>query len=89
MSGGTTGYHPRATADAPTWAARLTQDLVDWVLALRRGPQTMTVYTTATLPDAAKCRGGWIAVSDESGGFTWAGSDGTNWRRMQDRSVVS
>ncbi len=32
---------------------------------------------------------GVIYVSDETGGATMAFSDGTNWRRVQDRVVVS
>jgi len=30
-----------------------------------------------------------IYVSNETGGATLAFSDGTNWRRVQDRAVVS
>ncbi len=44
-------------------------------------------YTVATLP--AVVEGGLIYVSDETGGATTAFSDGTNWRRSQDRTVVS
>ena len=46
-------------------------------------------YTVASLPDAASNTGHLIYVSDETGGATAAISDGTNWRRMQDRAVVS
>lgn len=46
-------------------------------------------YTVATLPSAANNPRALIYVSDESGGATVAFSDGTNWRRMQDRAVVS
>ena len=80
---------PRPAADAPGWATALVRDLVDWVQNIRRGPQAMTVYTVATLPDATKFRGCQIAVSTETGGFTLAVSDATNWRRVQDRNVVS
>lgn len=45
-------------------------------------------YTVATLPTAATA-GGMIYVSDETGGAVPAFSDGTNWRRMTDRAVVS
>jgi hypothetical protein len=44
-------------------------------------------YTVATLP--AQKAAGLIYVSDEIGGATLAFSDGTNWRRVQDRVVVS
>ena len=44
-------------------------------------------YTVATVPTAVA--GGVIYVSDETGGATMAFSDGTNWRRMSDRAIVS
>lgn len=45
-------------------------------------------YTVATLPSAAVAAG-FIYVTDESGGATHASSDGTNWRRVSDRAIVS
>lgn len=44
-------------------------------------------YTVAGVPTAVA--GGIIYVSDETGGATLAFSDGTNWRRVQDRAIVS
>lgn len=57
-------------------------------------PLPLKEYTVATLPTASLYREsgtfcGLIAVSDETGGYTLAFSDGTNWRRVQDRSIVS
>ena len=52
-------------------------------------------YTVATLPDPTSYnpeingRAAYVYVSDESGGSTLAFSDGTNWRRTQDRAIVS
>lgn len=46
-------------------------------------------YTVATLPDAVSLRGVMIIVTDESGGEIPAWSDGTNWRRVSDRAIVS
>lgn len=46
-------------------------------------------YTVATLPSAATNASSMIYVSDESGGATVAFSDGINWRRVQDRNIVS
>jgi len=46
-------------------------------------------YTVADLPDAAQYTGAQIFVSDETGGAVPAFSDGTNWRRVTDRTVVS
>lgn len=52
-------------------------------------PHTMKSYTVATVPTASSYTGGIIYVSDETGGATLAFSDGTNWRRVQDRAIVS
>jgi hypothetical protein len=46
-------------------------------------------YTVATLPDATVHDYGLIFVTNETGGATVAFSDGTNWRRVQDRAIVS
>jgi hypothetical protein len=46
-------------------------------------------YTVSTLPSAAANALCWIWVSDETGGAMAAISDGTNWRRMTDRAIVS
>lgn len=82
-------FTPRPALEAPGWAVKLCQDIVQWVENIRRGPQTLTVYTVLTLPDATKNRGGQIQVSNETGGEVPAFSDGTNWRRYTDRAVVS
>lgn len=47
-------------------------------------------YTVATVPSAATAgAGASIHVTDESGGAVNAFSDGTNWRRVTDRAVIS
>ena len=46
-------------------------------------------YTVATVPTASSYPRGIIYVSDEAGGATLAFSDATNWRRVQDRAIVS
>lgn len=46
-------------------------------------------YTVATVPSAASYPRAVIYVSNETGGETLAFSDGTDWRRVQDRAVVS
>lgn len=46
-------------------------------------------YTVATVPSAATYPRGVIYVSNETGGATLAFSDGSDWRRVQDRAVVS
>lgn len=52
-------------------------------------PLPLKSYTVATLPDEATYENHLIYVSDETGGATVAFSDGTNWRRVQDRAIVS
>lgn len=46
-------------------------------------------YAKAALPSASKWIYGMIYVTDETGGAVPAFSDGTNWRRVTDRAVVS
>ena len=46
-------------------------------------------YIVATVPDATKNEAMCIYVSDETGGATIAFSDGVNWRRCQDRAIIS
>lgn len=50
-------------------------------------PET-TSHVVASLPNVGG-GGGIILVTDETGGATLAFSDGTNWRRVQDRAVVA
>lgn len=53
------------------------------------GPVRLATYTVATVPAAAVYSQGLIYVSNETGGATLAFSDGTDWRRVQDRAVIS
>lgn len=46
-------------------------------------------YTVLTVPHAASYTGGMIFVSNEAGGSIPAFSDGTNWRRVTDRAIIS
>lgn len=49
----------------------------------------LPTYTVATVPSAATYVRGLIYVSDETGGAVPAFSDGTNWRRVTDRAIIS
>lgn len=52
-------------------------------------PTALPEYTVSNLP-SAKQRGMLIAVVDETGGYTVAFSDENGeWRRVQDRAIVS
>ena len=46
-------------------------------------------FTVATVPDATISKARLIYVSDEAGGATIAFSDSVNWRRCQDRAIIS
>jgi len=52
-------------------------------------PNNNKTYTVGTLPSVGVWLGSTIYVSDETGGGTIAFSDGTNWRRVQDRAIIS
>jgi hypothetical protein len=54
-----------------------------------QGPLVFKSYTVATVPTASSYTGGQIYVSDESGGAVMAFSDGTDWRRVTDRAIIS
>lgn len=59
------------------------EDIIADTLAL---PQfTVSGVTAASTSN----KGQIVYISDETGGATLAFSDGTNWRRLQDRAVIS
>ena len=80
---------PKPAGDAPPWAFKFAQDIVNWIYQIRRGPQVLTIYAKANLPKASEWRGGQIQVSDDVGGEVPAFCDGANWRRVTDRAVIS
>lgn len=53
------------------------------------GPAVLPSFTVAGVPAAASYTGGMIYVSNETGGAVPAFSDGTNWRRVTDRAIIS
>lgn len=57
--------------------------------AVTTGPINLASYTVATVPAAATFPNSFIYVSNETGGATPAFSDGTNWRRVADRAIIS
>lgn len=71
----------------------LTRVLWAWVSTVTtilsgRQPLQLAEYTVNTLPDASAWKGCMVAVTDESGGYVAAFSDGTVWRRSTDRAEV-
>lgn len=82
--------HPSATNSvfAPTtygantvFVGNNTPDVLFW----NRTP----IYVKAGLPAASAMQGAIVFVGDEAGGAVIAFSDGTNWRRLTDRAIVS
>ena len=57
--------------------------------ATRLLASVLSAYTVALLPAAASNTGAMVRVTNEAGGEVPAWSDGTNWRRVTDRAVVS
>lgn len=88
---------PAAPSSSPPYAVAILRDVVAWVSALAKQPANLPSYTVADLPSAADWfssaagdgRSALIFVSNESGGAVPAFTDGTNWRRVTDRNIVS
>lgn len=57
---------------------QMQQLLEAYELALNSGK--MNEYTLATVPDATKCTGCLIMITDAAVGYTIAWSDGTSWK---------
>ena len=76
-------------SQAPAWLEAVLRSIEQILRQPRDTPDQLQVLTVATLPTASTWRGAIVAVSNETGGFTIAFSDGTNWRRVQDRAIVS
>ena len=53
------------------------------------GPVEFPRYAVLSVPDASAYIGHMIYVTNETGGPVMAFSDGTNWRRVTDRAVIS
>ena len=59
------------------------------IRAVSRLPVLLPSYLKTALPSAASNTGAMIYVTDDVGGAVPAFSDGTNWRRVTDRNVIS
>jgi hypothetical protein len=85
---GSTGSSQNALVEAVRFRATdLATQCAGAVIA--GGPVVLPSFTVGTLPSASLWTRGLIYVSDDVGGTTPAFSDGTNWRRVADRAVVS
>lgn len=75
---------PVTASNVPGWI----RQAASAINGLINGQVAAKSYTVATLPSAA-IAGQVIYVSDEIGGAVLAFSDGTSWRRVTDRAIVS
>lgn len=95
---GDDSFHLKLSADGSAWSEILVADPATARLGIGTatpaarldvdGTLRLKSYTIATLP-AATATGQLAFVSDETGGAIIAFSDGTNWRRVTDRALVS
>lgn len=80
---GDDNLHVKVSPDGSTWREAL-------VVSVSTGTVRLPGVNKASLPSAATAGAGALAyVPDESGGGVLAFSDGTGWRRVTDRAVVS
>lgn len=91
--GGTSSAFPAFKRDGANLMFRLADDSGDCSISAAKitasAPVVVASYTVVTVPAASSHTRGLIYVSDESGGATLAFSDGTDWRRLADRAVIS
>jgi hypothetical protein len=84
---------PRPISSSPEdlleWANQLANAIgLQFFIMSQAGPNPPLIYTVAGVPDPA-VPAQIIYVSNEAGGAVPAFSDGTNWRRVTDRAIVS
>jgi hypothetical protein len=76
-------FHFKVSANGCVWREALT-------LVAAAGVPRLPALAKAALPAAAAAgAGALVHVTDEAGGAVTAFSDGTNWRRVTDRAIVS
>lgn len=83
-------FSPDSIEDALDKLTELVQQVNDFLGQSGSDPAVrLPIYTVATLPSASARAPALIYVRDEIGGAVPAFSDGTNWRRVTDRTIVS
>lgn len=75
----------RVPANGPAWLPDYTQSIERSL----RSVSTPQSFVVANVPSATGLAGSIIYVPDEAGGAVMAFSDGTDWRRVTDRAVIS
>jgi Protein of unknown function (DUF2793) len=93
-------FHLKVSPDGTTWSEALVADPATGRVGIATAAPSVTLHVNglvrlaalakASLPAPADAgAGALVVVSDEAGGATLAFSDGTDWRRVTDRAVVS
>lgn len=77
------------TSELTSHAQRLNLSVPADGTEIPSAPVIYKSYVKASLPSASKFINGMIIVSNDTGGLTPAFSDGTNWRRVADRNIIS
>lgn len=87
-------FQRRPSMDAGMTTDAIQEHIQQIDIRLGDGPFLIQGYSVSALPDATAWGSSTefssiIYIYDETGGATLAFSDGTSWRRVQDRAVVS
>lgn len=85
---------PRPEERAIEQGGTLSRVFSRWVADVSRAvggqtPHVLPPKTIAQLPAASAWTGGLVYVTDDVGGAVPVFSDGTSWRRVTDRAVVT
>lgn len=76
-------------ASAPTWLPEVLSSIRGALSDEWPTPLKLVSYTVAGVPPAADWTASMVYVTNETGGAVPAFSDGTNWRRVTDRAIIS
>lgn len=76
-------------AQSPLWLENVLRSIEQAMARRLDAPIMLQDFAKADLPSAANWRGGMVYVTDDVGGAIPAYSDGTDWRRVSDRAIVS
>ena len=76
-------------AAGPSWLKAFADSIVRAFKLPMDAPLRLQSFAKADLPDDPLHTGGLVYITNEAGGPTIAFYDGTDWRRVQDRAVVS
>ena len=71
------------------WWNWLHRKTFEWLQFLDETRGQLEIFTVSELPSASENEGRMVYVSDASGGAVPAFSDGTDWRSVIDRGVIS